>query len=395
VSWLRKAVNSVTTHRLDEIRNGLSFLGYRTKSGEDVSETTALQVSAVLCAARVIAEGMAQMPLRIMHKGAAPIEATDHWASGMFTDGPNEWQSSFDFVENAVFVAALAGDFYAIKVGQGTKSAKLLPIPMGHCSVTQGERGNDPYELIYRVSLKDGTFLEYGAAEIFHLRGPSLNNFTGIRPVLMAREAIGLTRALEKHQAILAGSGGRPSGILATPNALKPEQAKRLKETWDEKYGAQGEGGIAVLDLDWKFTTMTMTSVDAEHLATRKHQIEEIARIFRVFPQMLMQSDKTSTFASAQEFFRAHVVHTLGPWIQRFEGAINRDILGRRSGLFADFDEYNLMRGSFEEQADFFSKALGTGRPESAWMTRNEVRRRSALPPVEGGDVFPTGESNE
>jgi HK97 family phage portal protein len=197
----------------------------------------------------------------------------------------------------------------------------------------------------------------------------------------VAREAIGLSVALEQQQAKLAGNGGKPSGILSFKQKLAPETANKLRETWQERYGPNGTGGVAVLDGDAAFQSMTMTSVDAQHLETRRLQIEEIARAFRVLPIMLMQADKAATFASAEQMFRNHVIHTLGPWIERFEQAANRDILGNETGLSVDLDERNLLRGDFKDQAEYYTKALGAG-GQPAWMTVNEIRAEIGLNPV-------------
>jgi HK97 family phage portal protein len=200
--------------------------------------------------------------------------------------------------------------------------------------------------------------------------------------VQAAREAIGLSKGLEKQQAKLAGNGGKPSGVLSFAGKLAPETVEKLRETWQSRFGPNGDGGIAVLDGDAKFHSMTMTSVDAQHLETRRMQVEEIARAFRVQPIMLMQSDKAATFASAEQMFRNHVIHTLGPWIERWEQACNRDILGNAEGLTVDLDERNLLRGDFKDQAEYYTKALGAG-GQAAWMTVNEIREEVGRPPIE------------
>ena len=213
------------------------------------------------------------------------------------------------------------------------------------------------------------------------LRGPSIDGFKALPAVRLAREAIGLSKALERQQAKLAGNGGKPSGVLSFALPLKPETKDKLRETWQARFGSNGEGGIAILDGDAKFQSMTMTSVDAQYIETRRMQIEEIARVFRVQPIMMMQADKAATFASAEQMFRNHLVHTLGPWIVRFEEAANRDILANETGIRVDLDERNLLRGDFKDQAEYYAKALGAG-GTPAWMTQNEVRAEIGLNPV-------------
>ena len=364
------------------------WFGYKTRAGVNMSEARALQVSAVFCAVRVISEGIAQMPIRIRRlEGESRPVVTDHWLHALLNERPNDWQSAYEFVEYAVFLAALCGDFVAVKsTNSRGRVLELLPIPNGHWSLDQ----KNDYSLEYRVTHEDKTVDVFDGSQVFHLRGPSLDGYKGTHPIYLARESLGLSTALESHQIQLASRGGRPSGVLSTSAQLNAEARTRLKDTWDQKFGASGDGGVAVLDGDWSFGEMQMSSVDAQHIETRKHQIEEVARHFRVFPQMLMQTDKASTFASAEQFFRAHVIHTLGPWIRRFEGAVRRDLIPQRERLVADLDERALLRGDFKDQSEFYTKALGAGGTQ-AWMTPNEVRADLGMDPIEGGDELSRG----
>jgi len=255
---------------------------------------------------------------------------------------------------------------------------ELLPVPVVSWSVEQLA----DWSLRYRVDYSDKTHGYFSRDEVFVLRGPSMDGFKALPAVRLAREAIGLSKALERQQAKLAGNGGKPSGVLSYTQPLKPETKDKLRENWQARFGSNGEGGIAILDGDASFHTMTMTSVDAQYIETRRMQIEEIAGVFRVQPIMMMQSDKAQTFASAEQMFRNHVVQTLGPWIARFEEAANRDILANETGLRVDLDERNLLRGDFKDQAEYYAKALGAG-GTPAWMTQNEVRAEIGLNPVE------------
>jgi HK97 family phage portal protein len=200
---------------------------------------------------------------------------------------------------------------------------------------------------------------------------------------------------LERQQAKLAGNGGKPSGVLSFKNKLGAETKKALQETWQQKFGINGEGGIAILDGDASFQSMTMTSVDAQHMETRRFQIEEIARAFRVQPIMLMQQDKAATFGSAEQMFRVHLTHTLMPWFVRFEEAAARDILSGVDGYRVDLEERGLARGDFKDQADYYTKALGAG-GQPGWMTPNEVRIDAGLPPdpAAWANVLPRGAMN-
>lgn len=378
LGFLRKSTS------IDALSRLAGWIGWGSASGAVVNEHTALDVTAVFCGARVIAEGLAQMPVRLMSEdftnsdlGHLKIER-DHWAHKLLAVSPNSWQTSYEFREGMIFNAVIGKGAVAIKNVVGGEVRELLPVPAGSWSVEQ----MPDWSLRIRVDYSDKTHGFFELDQVFYIRGPSLNGFEGLAAVRQAREAIGLSIALEKQQAKLAGNGGKPSGILSFAGKLAPETTAKLRETWQQRYGPNGDGGIAVLDGDAKFHSMTMTSVDAQHLETRRMQIEEIARALRVQPIMIMQADKAATYASAEQMFRMHVIHTLGPWIERFEQAAARDILGNSPGLKFDLDERNLLRGDFKDQAEYYTKALGAG-GQAAWMTQNEIRSEVGLNPID------------
>lgn len=380
LGFLRKS----TALTINQLAGLVGWVGWGTSSGRDINEYTALDVTAVFCGARVIAEGIAQMPVRIVaeeyHDEYSPPRLRidrSHWAHRLLAVKPNSWQTGYEFREGMIFNAVLGAGAVAIKNVVRGEVRELLPVPAGAWSIEQDANWN----LRLRVDYADKTHGFFDVSQVFYLRGPSMDGFKALPAVRMAREAIGLSQALEKQQAKLAGNGGKPSGILSFAQKLSPETAQKLRETWQERYGPNGDGGIAVLDGDAKFASMTMTSVDAQHLETRRLQVEEIGRALRVQPIMMMQADKAATFASAEQMFRMHVIHTLGPWIERFEQAANRDILGNIDGLRVDLDERNLLRGDFKDQAEYYTKALGAG-GQSAWMTVNEIRAEVGLNPV-------------
>ncbi len=382
LGFFRKS-RTLTIDQLAAISGG--WFGWGTASGQPVSEHNATDVTAVFCAVRAIAEGIAQMPVRVVREtydtdtGLA-IRKVDraHHAHQLLAVRPNSWQTSYEFREGMIFNAALGHGAIAIKNVVGGRVYDLLPVPAGSWSVEQLA----DWSVRIRVDYADKTHGYFDRDEVFFVRGPSIDGYSAIPAVRAAREAIGLSRGLERQQALLAGNGGKPSGVLSFTTGLSAERIEKLKATWQEKFGPNGTGGIAILDGDTKFHPMTMTSVDAQHLETRKHQIEEIARAFRVQPIMLMQMEGTASFASVEQMFRMHVTHTLGPWIERWEQACNRDILGNAEGIAVDLDERNLLRGDFKDQAEYYTKALGAG-GQAAWMTVNEIREEVGRSPIE------------
>lgn len=364
-----------------------------SRAGLPATPESAVQVTAVLCAARVISEGMAQMPLKLVRErnvnGRTMREvATDHPLHRILHRRPNGWMTSFQWRETMTMHAVLGGNAYSVISRVNGEIDELIPVDPA-CVSMSFEGG----EIRYRMNL-DGRTAEYPRSEVFHLRGPSLDGKVGLPILRLAREAVGLTSGLEAAQARLQENGGRPSGILTYKDAgtLSPEAKQMLRDSWNKKFGPGGEGGVAVLDNGWDYTSIMMSAVDAQLIETRRFQIDEIGRAFRVWPLMLMQADKTATFASSEQFFLAHVIHTLGPWIERWENTLDCDLINVVD-LYAHFQVNGLMRGAAADRAEFYAKALGAG-GAPGWATQNEIRGWEDLDPKEGGDELFRGSQN-
>lgn len=383
--WLKKSANNLTTHTLDQLAEIGGFVRYGTGSGVAVNPHLAMQVTAILCGVKVLSEGIAQMPVRVVSESyegerVKRTTARDHWAHRLLSKHPNEFQTSFEFREYVITAALLDRGFLGVKntLSNG-KVTEILPLPMGTWSI---ERETSSWNHYFRVSFANGTSGTFLPSQVVYLRGPSLDGWRALPAMASASEAIGLSLALEKQQSRLMQAGGKPSGVLSFAESLKPDQRESLRKLWQDRFGPNGDGGVAILDGAAKFESMTMTSVDAQHLETRQFQIEEVARALRVHPIMLMHSNATTTFASAEQHFRNHVVHSLGPWMRRFEEVFNRDILGNRTDMRVDLDERALLRGDFKDQAEYYAKALGAG-GTPAWMTQNEIRQERDMNPMD------------
>jgi HK97 family phage portal protein len=217
----------------------------------------------------------------------------------------------------------------------------------------------------------------FAAEDIWHWRGPSWNSWMGLDATRMARDAIGLTMATEQSQAEFHKGGAKVSGLLSMKGTISDERFKFLAAWLDEHaIGGKRSGKPLVLDNEADFRPMQMTGVDAQLIETRKHQIEEVCRAFGVMPIMVGHADKTATYASAEQMFLAHVVHTLSPWYERIEQSADINLLTepeRAAGHYAKFTPNALMRGAAKDRAEFYAKALGAG-GHPAWATQNEIR---------------------
>jgi HK97 family phage portal protein len=362
-----------------------------SKSGIPINWRSALDVTTVLGCCRVLAEGVSQVPLKVYRPraGGGADPATDHWSYDLLYRKPNPWQTSFEFRETIMFHLALCFNAFIFKNVVGSKIKELIPIEPGRVFVTQ----NSDMTLAYTVTMPQGQQVKLTQKEIWHIRGPSWNSWMGLDAVKMAREAIGLAAALEATQASFQKNNMQPSGVYAVEGTLTSDQHSQLSTWLGAALTGSDKAGIPlVLDRSAEWTPLATSGKDAQALEQRKHQVEEICRAARVFPQMVGHNgDSSPTFASAEQFFTAHVVHSLGPWYQRIEQSIDVNLLADEpDGLYARHTVLGLLRGDLTSQIAWVEKALGGARPETAFITRNEARDLILeWNPIDGGDVLP------
>jgi len=379
MGFLARAVaeqKGMTTHELFRQIYG----GRQTVSGKAINATTALCVSTVFACARVIGLGLAQVPLKIMKDGADGRNkqpARQHDLYKLLARKPNFRQTSFEFREMMGWHLVLQGNFYAFKnVVFGKKLQEIIPFGYG----TVREEVHKDGTTTYWVTGLSGVEKEFPAKAIWHVRGPSLDGFSGMHLIMQAREAIGLAIATEEQHARMHRNGVRSSGVYSVEGTLSEPQYKALKAWIDaEMGGLENAGKAMVLDRGAKWLNTSMTGVDSQHLETRRFQIEEICRFFGVMPIMVGYSDKATTYASSEQMFLAHVVHTLAPWYSRVEDSINSNLLTDKEyeqGYYANFVEEGLLRGSIEATANVLEKYVNGG-----LMTPNEGRAKLDLNP--------------
>lgn len=365
------------------------FGGGATKSGATVNAATALQVTAVLCCVRVLAEGVAQVPWQVMQQKAdangriTRLPAPTHPLYRLLWRKPNRWQTSFGLRETMTIQAALCGRAYAFKsrVGRDQRIAELVVLPPERVRPEQQDDGS----ILYQVTARNGTSRTLTEADVWHWRGPSWDGVEGMEIVRIAREAIGLAAAAEETQAKLHANGVRASGTYSVEGPLDTKQYGALKEWVAKEFGGAANAGLPlILDRNAKWQPNTMSGVDAQHLETRRHQVEEICRAFRVLPAMAMQQDKATTYASAEQMAIWHLVHTLMPWYERIEQSADCHLLSDAdldAGYYTLLDGTGLLRGALKDTAEFIAKLT-----ERGVMTRNEGRAYLDLNPIEGLD---------
>lgn len=363
-----------------------------TGAGKVITLDTALQATAVLACVRVIAEDVGQVPFIVKTrtgKGARWKVDEDHWLTQLMRR-PNPWMTEFEFRQIMTAHAALAGDGYAfINYGGQARPQELLPFPAG--SVTP-EWVKGTWDVQYLVKWKDGNTETIPAKNMLRLRGLVWDPLMASEPFRLAREAIGISLATESTHANLHRNGVRLSGILTTAAGAPPlsdEASKRIATQWKQEFGPQSANdfGVAVLEGGMTFEQMSMSGVDAEHLATRGFQVEEVCRVLRVYPQKIGHFAKANTFGSTEALNLAHDSDTVAPWSLRWSQMAERQFVPKRTepNTWASFDVFGLRRGDPKSRASYYNSGINAG-----WLSRNEARALEGFEEKDGLDEFLT-----
>lgn len=366
---------------VEAVRN---FLDLRDAAagGVAVTHDTALQVTTVLDCVRILANGVAQVPWKVYRPTAdkrGSNAVPDHPLYRLLYRRPNSWQTSFQFRRTLVMHRALAGNFYAYKSRVNGQIHEL--IPLDPCRTEMEQRAD--LSLTYWYTGLDGRRQEIPAQDIWHLPDLSWNAWRGLSVVKLAREAIGLAMSAERAQVRVQQNGGRISGLFSVDSTLTDDQYKLLRGWLDKQIAAQtasdAQGGF-LLDRRADFKPMQMSAADAKTVETRRQQVEEICRAFGVLPIMVGYAEGNTSYASSEQMFLAHVVHTLAPWCEDIEQSADVNLIGEDDDAFCKFSLNALMRGAIADRFEAYSKALGAG-GSPAWMTPNEVRALEDMNP--------------
>lgn len=359
------------------------FGGNTSWAGKDVTLESAIRVATALACGRVISQGIAMLPWKV-HRVAGRTHdlAVDHALYDVLAVSPNTLQTSFEFVETIALHMVFAGNAYIWIPRVSGRIDQMWPFEPRWVTVRCDFAGRPTYE----VKSPDGKVRATLAAdEVWHLRGPSWVGHSGLDFVKLAREALGLSMALEEGQARLLAQGSRTSGVLSVEGSMSDEQYKKLR-AWLEKEheGPANAGRTMIVDRAAKWIANSMSNVDAQTVEQRKFQIEEVCRFFGVMPIMVGYSDKAATYASAEQMFIAHAVHTLGPWMTRLEKSADKFLLtaaDRKAGHYTKFNEKALLRTTAKEQMESLARGV-----LSSILTRNEAREVLDRDPIDGGD---------
>lgn len=372
--------------------SGWPFVFGRASSGKSVNEFTAMQTTAVYACVRILAESIAGLPLHVYeYRGNGKERVPEHPLYFLLHDAPNPEMTSFIFRETLMIHLLLWGNAYAQILRDGMRRVVgLYPLLPSRMSVDRDSNG----EIIYTYSPhSDENPMLSGKAQIklrreyvLHIPGLGFDGLVGYSPIAMARNAVGMTLACEEYGSAFFANGARPGGILKHPGVLK--DPSKLRDSWQAVYGGTtNTGKVVVLEEGVDYQQISIPPEEAQFLETRKFQIDEIARLYRVPPHMIGDLEKSS-FNNIEQQSLEYVKYTLNPWVVRWEQALQKALFipAEQRRYFIKFNVDGLLRGDYQSRMQGY--AIGR---QNGWLSANEIREMENMNPIadeDGGNLY-------
>ena len=372
--------------------SSFSFLFGGSTSGKNVNERSAMQMTAVYACVRILSEAIAELPLHLMKRldDGRKVKADDTRLYSLLHDEPNPEMTSFVFRETLMTHLLLWGNAYAqiIRNGKGEVIA-LYPLMPSRMTVDRAKDGRIVY--IYTRDQSEANAgrdarVVLDTEDVLHIPGLGFDGLVGYSPIAMAKNAIGMAIACEEYGARFFANGASPSEVLEHPGTLK--DPKRVRDSWNAAYGGTSNAHkVAVLEEGMKYVPISISPNEAQFLETRKFQINEIARIFRVPPHMVGDLEKSS-FSNIEQQSLEFVKYTLDPWVVRWEQGLRRALLNEeeKKTMFFRFNVEGLLRGDYTSRMSGYATARQNG-----WMSANDIREledMDRIPAEKGGDLY-------
>lgn len=352
-----------------------------TDSGVSVTDERALKVSAVWACVQLISTSVVGMPISVFRDredGREPLKSR-HYLNDILNIEPNPYMKPRDFRMAMTVQMALWNNAYAEIVRSGERPVALMPLRPGRMTPVITQSGLLVFE--YKV---EGGVKVFAKESIFHLKGICTEGIVGLERNNYARETYGLTVSADTYAAKQFANGGRPGGVLTIDQFLKPEQREQVRELYSGmSEGAANSGKMWVLEGGMKYDALDFTADQMQMLATRAHQLGEVARYFGVPDVMIGAGSNGSSAwpASFEQQMLSFLTFTLQSYTEEWENAIRYSLIPKNTDINIDHDVSGLIKMDSSAKSNYLSRMVQNG-----LMTRNEAREQINLPRVEGGD---------
>jgi len=350
---------------------------HSTESGAVVTDERALQVSSVWACVGLIAETTATLPLGVFRRTAQGREpVTDHYLFELLRVSPNALMTPQEFRETLTLQIALWGNGYASIERRGGKPVSLMPLQPEFMTPVRDETG-----LRYEYQTNGGIEV-YAKESILHLKGKSADGVVGMSPLAYARHSLGVTVSADKYASKAFSSNGRPPGFITVDRTLTTEQREKVREMYQES--SIDDVKTWVFEGGFNYVPVGIPPDDMQMLDSRRFQVSDIARFWRVPPHLINDTEKSTSWGTGIEQQNlAFLQYTLQPYLTRWESVIADALLSRteRRTIFVKHNVEGLLRADSAGRASFYSQMAQNG-----VYTRNEIRRLENLKPMEGAD---------
>lgn len=382
-TWFFKArdkPNKVT----DAVSSAIEFSFGSSAAGKTANPEQAMQLSAVYACVRVLAETVASLPIHVYEVTESGAQRVyDHPLYHVLHDEPNSEMTSFIWRETIMAHLNLWGNSYSQIIRDGAGNVlELWPLLPDYMDVDRANNG----DLVYTYTNSKGEETVLRADQVLHIPALGFDGIMGYSPIALEKNAVGLAIAAEDYGSKFFQNGATPSGILFHPNTVK--NPAKIREAWNKAYGGASNGSkVAVLEEDMRYQQLTIPNNAAQFLETRKFQVSEICRIFRVPPHLIGDMEH-ATFSNIEHQSIDFAVHTIRPWLVRIEQAINRTLFTEndKGRFYVQFNIDGLMRGDYKSRMEGYAIARQNG-----WMSANDIRaleNMNPIPPEQGGDDY-------
>ncbi|WP_131193712.1 phage portal protein [Lichenihabitans psoromatis] len=355
--------------------------GGKTSAGIPVNEVSALTYPAVYGAVRILSGIIAQLPIGIFRNTPEGMVAvTDHPLSWKLSKRPNPNMSSFTARSMQQSGALLWGNGCAEIERNGRGQATgIWPLMADRTNLQIVDQ-----RLIYRTRI-NGQSITLDPDDVLHVKSLGTDGLWGLSPIGQAREAISMGLAMEKFGGKFFANDAKSGGFLLHPGKLGDAGKKNLADSVQDQGGNENAHRVKVLEEGVKFVQTTIPPEDAQFLASRAMQIEEVSRIFGVPLVLLSSHEKTSSWgAGVEQLMIAFAQFTIAEWLKQWEDEYDYKLFTDdeiAQGYCVRHNLNALLRGDMTARAAFYQSGIA-----NKWLVPNEVRAWENLNKVPWGD---------
>lgn len=358
-------------------------VGIRTASGVRVTPELAMALPIVLACVRVRSESFAILPPRIYQRsGNTKKLLAKHWLYDLFRR-PNPFQTGFEWRQMLQSHVDLRGNAYnEIQTNRSGDITALMPLHPDRMRIVPIGTGDFDYR--YEYTQRDGAKVPYSRSDIWHLRGMSSDGITGMTPITVARESVGLGLAAQSYGSRFFQNDAKPGGWIGLPagSTFKDKAARdQFRESFQEAQAGLNKHKTAVLEGGMTYNEIGLTNKDSQFLEARQFQVTDIARMYRTPPHKVGDLSK-SAFANIEQQSLEFVIDCMLPLSVNWESSTETNLLlQEESDISIEFDFTALLRGDQAARSVFYHNGIMDG-----WMVRNEARAREGEEPLPGLD---------